>query len=628
MAFHTSFKPVTPSSWLLPVINLWHWLVRMPPHMSGPKRRRTRFLAIILITFILVATTTAIVGFFRHFILMEMLLLMVPAVFYIIAYGLNRSGHNQLSAGLTIVTVFLVVFASAISQHNSILLGFVLVALFLTSVFFYMPYSIIVYTITMTVILFAPRIFPGWIFSSYPQLTFLIGVTGFLTVITAAISKRDIDQIDKQSRLLEDENAERLQIEAELRESRDELEIRVAERTADLDGLNIELNIELAKKEKMELALKKSEELYRTLIEAAKESIFIINQTNCIEYVNSFGADWLGRTMEEIIGQPISLLFSKETGKQLNIRKVFESGEPVWVESETQLLNGKKWLNTGLFPLKDDDGTTYAVLGFSRDISERKQLEDELRIKEERFRSIYENAVEGIFQSTLDGSYMHVNNAMAQIFGYESPEEMIALVGKDIEHKVHQSPKSNTQFLNLLKKEGEIKGFEALNLRKDGSEIWTSTNARLVTDAHGEIWYTEGFLIDITKRKQIEYALSASDKRFRSLFENAPISLWEEDFTPIMTYFDELRRLGVTNFREYFESHPQAVADCAGKVRIIKVNNATLELFKARSDQELLESIDKVFCEESLPVFREELIALAEGKTRFDGEAINLTMAG
>jgi diguanylate cyclase (GGDEF)-like protein/PAS domain S-box-containing protein len=447
----------------------------------------------------------AIVGLFRHFIMLEMLLLMVPAIFYIIAYILNRSGHNRLAAGLTIGTVFLVVFTSAISQHNSILLGFVLIALFLTSVFFYMPYSVIVYVVTITVILVIPRIFPGWIYSYYPQLTFLIGITGFLTVITAAISQRDINQIDKQSRFLEDENCERLQIEAELRESRDELEIRVAERTADLDELNIKLNTELAEKEKVELVLKKSEE---------------------------------------------------------------------------------------------------------------------------RFRSIYENAVEGIFQSTLDGSYLHVNNAMAQIFGYQSPDEMIALVGYDIGHKVYLSPESNTQFLDLLKKEKEIKGYESLNLRKDGSQIWTSTNARLVTNTDDGNLYTEGFLIDITKRKQTEHALSASDKRFRSLFENAPISLWEEDFTPIMAYFNELRRSGVTNFRDYFESHPEAVASCAGKIKIIKVNEATLELYKAKSNKDFIESIEKVFCEESFPVFREELIALAEGKTKFDGEAINLTLTG
>ncbi|MHC1784695.1 MAG: diguanylate cyclase [Anaerolineaceae bacterium] len=505
MAFHLPSDSGTSSRLLLLVTNLCSWLIRIQPNTSGPKIRRMRLLSIILITFIVVIVGILFAGIFHQLSSVEMLLVTVPVIFYIIAYGLNRTGHNSLAAALTIGVVFIVVLASAISQHNSIMVGFVLIPLFLTCLFLSVRFSLIVFVVTMIGVFLVPRLFSGWYFSYYSHLMFLIGIIGALTVITSAISQQDIGQIEEQSHQLANENIERQRIERELRKSRDELEIGIAERTTDLDLLNQLLKDELAVKETVGCELKKSEE---------------------------------------------------------------------------------------------------------------------------RFRSIYENASEGIFQSTLDGSYLHVNNAMAQIFGYKSPAEMIAIVGHDIGHKVHLSPESRTRYLELLKKKGEIKGFEALNLRKDDSQIWTSTNARLVTNTKGEGLYTEGFIIDITKRKLAEYAVKTSETRFRNLFESAPISLWEEDFSSVFAFFDKLHLSGIIDFRDYFESHPEAVANCAGMIKIIKVNEATLKLFQAKSNNDFIKGIDKIFCEESFPTFREELIALAEGKTRFISETLNQTLTG
>jgi diguanylate cyclase (GGDEF)-like protein/PAS domain S-box-containing protein len=561
--------------------------------------------------------------------LLEILLTTVPAIFYIVAYGLNRSGRGRLAVALTIGVVFSVVLASAILGRNIYRLEFLLIVLFLTSVFLSTRSSVIIFAVAMLDMLLVPLLFPDLYVSDYSDLMYLVGVVGLLSVIGAAISRQDIKQIEQQSHQLADEIARRQQMEVELRKARDTLEIKIAERTAEILQLNQQLRDELAWKESAEQTLKKSEERYRTLAEAAQEMIFIINRDDRIEYVNGFAAVQLGHTAEEIIGQPRLALFPPEIAEQQNrnIQKVYETGDPVWFEEEVSL-PGMMWLNTGFFPLRDREGTVYSVLGFAHDISERKQLEGELRGREESFRNIYENSVEGIFQSSLDGCFLHANNAMARIFGYESPAEMIALVGHDIGHKIHVTPESRARYMSLLKADGVVNGFEALNYRKDGSQIWTSTNARMVTDANGEIQYTEGFMMDITGRKQAEAALKASEMRFRSLFENAPISLWEEDFSLIAAYLDELRRSGVTDFRAYFENHPEVVANCAGKVEVVAVNEMTLKLYHAKSKEAILEGIGSVFSEESFSVFREELIALAEGKTRFDCEAINQTLLG
>jgi len=106
--------------------------------------------------------------------------------------------------------------------------------------------------------------------------------------------------------------------------------------------------------------------------------------------------------------------------------------------------------------------------------------------------------------------------------------------------------------------------------------------------------------------------------RDRSLFEDFPISLWEEDFSEIKNYIDNLRAKGLSDFREYFTQHPDAVRHCASIAKVLDVNQATLSLLNVSSKEELLRSLDAIFSQESWDAFREELIALAEGSTEFE----------
>ena len=123
-------------------------------------------------------------------------------------------------------------------------------------------------------------------------------------------------------------------------------------------------------------------------------------------------------------------------------------------------------------------------------------------------------------------------------------------------------------------------------------------------------------------------ALCESEIRHRSLFEDAPISLLEEDFSVIKKNIIRLRESGITDFRTYFETHPEIVRECSEKVRIIDVNRAALEMFQAESREALVTNLGHVFKEQSYEVFREELISLAEGRYIFESEAVNQTLQG
>lgn len=135
-----------------------------------------------------------------------------------------------------------------------------------------------------------------------------------------------------------------------------------------------------------------------------------------------------------------------------------------------------------------------AALVTALDITERKQAE-------EKYRSIFEGAVEGIFQSTPEGRFLTVNPALARMLGYDSPEDMLRSV-TDISHQVYADPSRRKDFIRLLEEQGEAYGFEYEALRKDGSIVWVSENARVVRNAAGQPLYYEGNIQDISEKKR------------------------------------------------------------------------------------------------------------------------------
>jgi PAS domain S-box-containing protein/putative nucleotidyltransferase with HDIG domain len=139
----------------------------------------------------------------------------------------------------------------------------------------------------------------------------------------------------------------------------------------------------------------------------------------------------------------------------------------------------------------------------------RKRTEDSLRESESHFRNIFDYAVEGIFQNTLDDRYKSVNPAFARTLGYESPEEVLSSI-TDISHQLFVKPESYQTLKALLTEKGFIEGYETEFYRKDGSKIWVSINARAVRNGNDAISFFEGFHQDITQRKRAEEALKKS----------------------------------------------------------------------------------------------------------------------
>lgn len=140
-----------------------------------------------------------------------------------------------------------------------------------------------------------------------------------------------------------------------------------------------------------------------------------------------------------------------------------------------------------------------------REVEERAKSEKALRKAEEKYRSIFERAVEGIFQSTIEGTFTEVNPAMVRLLGYDSAEEMIGVEG--IRQKIMVKPREYTAYMQIIQRDGYVSNFEFHARCKNGEIIWCSESSRLVIPEKNGPELIEGVLEDITQRKSTELEL-------------------------------------------------------------------------------------------------------------------------
>jgi len=176
------------------------------------------------------------------------------------------------------------------------------------------------------------------------------------------------------------------------------------------------------------------------------------------------------------------------------------------------------WVSMNVQFLYDEKKQICGTAGLVRDITERKLAEEERIKSEARYRNIYDNAIEGMYSTSMDGKVLHVNNALAKILGYDSPDDVFNTIA-DTGFQIWRNPEERKKYVELQQAGKVLKGFECKFRRKDDSWIWVTINSKLVRDEKGNGLYFEGFIEDISERKSKELEIESKMKELQWYFD-------------------------------------------------------------------------------------------------------------
>jgi two-component system, cell cycle sensor histidine kinase and response regulator CckA len=291
-----------------------------------------------------------------------------------------------------------------------------------------------------------------------------------------------------------------------------EQDVHVVKISTHLAGIAIE-------RHRSETQLRESEERYRALYENNPLMVFTVDGEGTILLVNEFGAQQLGYSARELIGQSGRMLFRDEDSlaarglihkclknptavSEWEIQKVHKDGRLIWVKENARAV-------------KQEDGKP-AVLLVCENITWRKNSEEALRESERRYRLLFERNLAGVYRGKLDGTAIDCNEAYAQIFGYESKADFLTHTAFDVYFDLAE----REAFTRLLVENGSVTNFEIRLRKKDGSPVWLLLNVTLLEDSNGDATIIEETAIDITERKLAEEALRESEAKFRSVAES------------------------------------------------------------------------------------------------------------
>jgi PAS domain S-box-containing protein len=267
-------------------------------------------------------------------------------------------------------------------------------------------------------------------------------------------------------------------------------------------------------------ALWQSKERFRSLVEVTSDWIWEVDQNGVYTYASPKVKGLLGYEPEEVTGKrPCDLMPPDEAervGTLFRDTLIFQ-GHLERLEHVTRHRNGRQVvLETSGIPICDEQGHVLGFRGIARDVTERKQVEKKLRIKE----SAIASSINAIAMADLEGNLTYVNPSFLRMWGYEQEEEVV-------ERSAFEFWQNAEKALQIIEEVREKRNWigELGAKRKDGSEFYVQLSANMVTDEIGNPLCMMGSFVDITAHKQMERELCESRLRYRTLFENAPVGI-------------------------------------------------------------------------------------------------------
>jgi diguanylate cyclase (GGDEF)-like protein/PAS domain S-box-containing protein len=266
-------------------------------------------------------------------------------------------------------------------------------------------------------------------------------------------------------------------------------------------------------RKRAEQALRERNAEWQALLRAINDLVLVISDEGRFLEIAPTNNDLLYRPPAEMLGKTFAEVFPADRAGYFMgaVQRALQSGRTTQIEYSLPIDEQVLWFNANISPMSED-----RVVWVARDITERKAAEVALKRAEEKYRGLFENALEGIFQTDLQGRYVSANPALARIYGYDSPRDLKDNL-TDIANQLYVDPDRRNELARLLVRHEQVARFESQVWRKDGTLIWISENVRTARNADNAVMGYEGTVEDITERKWQETQLEQQQFRLQEI---------------------------------------------------------------------------------------------------------------
>ena len=292
-----------------------------------------------------------------------------------------------------------------------------------------------------------------------------------------------------------------------------------------------------------------------------------------------------------------------------------------WINTDVENEGKKIYVKLQTTPSIDENK---GGIGVIEDFTDRLHNKNRIQNLEDRLSKTISSSMNAIAIANIGtGKFVEVNQGFLDLSGY-SKEEVIGNTALNLGIWVNK--KDLEKFIKLIQEDGGFQQLEVVFRNKNGKKHYVLITASVI-DVEGEkCIMTVSRIID--ELKENEQQIRDSERRYRTIFESVPVSIWEQDLTIVYDMLEELRRSGVDDLSGYLDSHPEFVELAIKSINVIEVNQASFEIYKSQTKEELLFSLDKIFTEESNINFKKELVSIWNHETFFSGDTVNLDLEG
>lgn len=382
---------------------------------------------------------------------------------------------------------------------------------------------------------------------------------------------------------------------------------------------------DITERKRAETALKREHDFTEAILTTGAGLIIVLNTQGYIIRFNQACEKLTGYTAQEVMGHYVwdfLIPLHEVPGVKATFQSLVEGCTLInQYENHWLTKNGGfkliAWSNSMLL---NEQGQVEYAIGTGIDITERKQIEESLRDREQTLRAILEATTETIAMVEQDTTYVMINPMGAKQLQLPVTE----VIGKRFHDLFPSEIATRRQtVIHEVISNKQAKQFED---RRDNR--WFEHSFSPIFDEQGIVNRVAIISRDITRRKETETALLESKRRYKSIFDSLEVSIWEEDLYDLFQTLKILRAEGVTNLREYLQDNPHTTHHLISLIKVRNVNDATLRLFNIPTKQIFLDNIEKFFVDATIEAFVEGLCTIWEGKNNFQIETTHRTLEG